>query len=710
MRMTAKAATTVLLAAFFALATSAEETARHFDCTGQVAIVCGGSPQRFVMLLDGESAKVSLSKSFWLESPSLGFVRSGDIVRVSGLINAPTGHIRDEKPDESAFVATRVERLGSRDFPVAKAVDAAKIGMEGMLGEFVCMSGTVSSVMRDEMNAEWNWFILQTPSGVVNVATPDYEHSFGELSALTDAEVSVNGFVLFQSRWRRFIGKYVMPAGARGIFVTKSAPPPSEAPPVPEQCYSSGLTPSPTLSGEAIHRMKAEGSVVALSRRFCLLQTDRGDVFKVVPVDGGGAPTCGTRISAVGFVSFDFCGVVLRDATFVECNGQCDGQTTCTPFATASESTEIARLYSEAKTSGARLRRRVSVEGVVANSPENIIADRAIRVENNGYYASVDVSAFPEDAFDALETGCKVRVTGICNPEFEADPSITTFSRFTGFSIIPGTPDDICVVARPPWWTARRLAVIVLSLLGVLAVVTGVAVALKALSDRRGRELYEERVAHVRTETKVEERTRLAVELHDAISQTLTGVALQVDSAERANAGENKVVGGFLMTARQMLASCRRELQDCLWDLRSRTFEEKTMTEAVLRTIGPHAEGISASVRFNVPRERLSESTTHTILCVVRELVVNAVRHGKATHVWIAGEQHGDTITFSVRDNGCGFDAKKAPGPREGHFGLQGVRERVNEAKGTMLIESAPSSGTKTTISITQGNMREPLT
>ena len=164
--------------------------------------------------------------------------------------------------------------------------------------------------------------------------------------------------------------------------------------------------------------------------------------------------------------------------------------------------------------------------------------------------------------------------------------------------------------------------------------------ALKHLSVKRGEELYRERIAHKAAELKVEERTRLAVEIHDSISQTLTGIALQFDN------GANEAV------VRQMLASCRHELKSCLWDLRSRTFEEKDRTEAIRRAIGPNAGGAKVDVRFNVPRDELSETTTHAILRIVRELVVNAVRHGKATEVKVAGECHNGTISFSVKDNG----------------------------------------------------------
>ena len=92
------------------------------------------------------------------------------------------------------------------------------------------------------------------------------------------------------------------------------------------------------------------------------------------------------------------------------------------------------------------------------------------------------------------------------------------------------------------------------------------------------------------------------------------------------------------------------------------------------------------AVRFNVPRNLLSESTTRTILQIVRELVVNAIRHGQAKHIRIAGEMHENTVSFSVADNGRGFDPKAAPGPEQGHFGLLGIRERIEDFNRTLKI------------------------
>ena len=119
------------------------------------------------------------------------------------------------------------------------------------------------------------------------------------------------------------------------------------------------------------------------------------------------------------------------------------------------------------------------------------------------------------------------------------------------------------------------------------------------------------------------------------------------------------------------------------------------MTEAAMRTLAPYRENADVQVRFNVPRKNLSESAVHTVLRIIRELVVNAIRHGGAKSVKIAGEYHGGTVSFSVRDNGFGFDPATAPGPRQGHFGLQGVRERLDKFNGNLMIDSRPGKGTR---------------
>lgn len=262
-----------------------------------------------------------------------------------------------------------------------------------------------------------------------------------------------------------------------------------------------------------------------------------------------------------------------------------------------------------------------------------------------------------------------------------------------------GRLDAGSLFVRSPWWLHTELLVIIGLLLAGLATMSAWNLSIRIVSRQRARRLLQEEIAHARTRLKVEERTELAVEIHDSVSQALTGIALQLEAALATGRQDPARAEKSLATASQMLASCRRELRGCLWDLRTRTFEEHDLTEALVQTLAPHLKDVRAHVRFNVSRSRLSESTTHAIIKIVRELTVNAIRHGRATTLRIAGEMTGDVIRFSVTDNGCGFDAATAPGPRDGHFGLQGIRERLRKYGGSLTL-AANRPGTKATVTL----------
>jgi two-component system sensor histidine kinase DegS len=144
--------------------------------------------------------------------------------------------------------------------------------------------------------------------------------------------------------------------------------------------------------------------------------------------------------------------------------------------------------------------------------------------------------------------------------------------------------------------------------------------------------------------------------------------------------------------------TCRTELRNCLWDLRSEALEATTMNDAIKRSLGQIVNHTSLAVRFNVPRARLSDKTTHMILRIIRELSSNAIRHGNASQLLIAGCIDGDSLHFSVKDNGTGFDPMNTPGVSDGHFGLQGIQERLDLIDGEMKIESAKDRNTKVTV------------
>ncbi|MBQ2631109.1 MAG: ATP-binding protein, partial [Kiritimatiellae bacterium] len=152
--------------------------------------------------------------------------------------------------------------------------------------------------------------------------------------------------------------------------------------------------------------------------------------------------------------------------------------------------------------------------------------------------------------------------------------------------------------------------------------------------------------------------------------------------------------------AERMLLSCRTELKRCLWDLRNDALDVRNMSDAIQKALAPVKGNAILSVRFNVIRSNLDESTFHAVIRIVRELVSNAIQHGRASHVCVAGDLAGDALSFSVKDDGTGFDVATAPGPADGHFGLAGVSERVKRHNGRVQVESSPGKGTKINVKL----------
>ena len=247
--------------------------------------------------------------------------------------------------------------------------------------------------------------------------------------------------------------------------------------------------------------------------------------------------------------------------------------------------------------------------------------------------------------------------------------------------------DGLTVVSRPSWWNLRYASISAGILFGFLVLTLIWNRILKHQVEKRGQELLKERLASFANRVKVEERTRLAVELHDSIAQTLAGVSMEL-SAKHVD------------SAQKMLRVCRSELRNCMWDLRSRALEEPDMQTAIQKTLLPTINDSRLSIRFNVPRDSLSDNSAHVLVRTVRELVSNAIVHGHASTIHVTGELKDGWITCSIADNGCGFDISRMPGVNEGHFGIQGIRERLSRINGNFSLVSSPGSGTRAQLSI----------
>lgn len=671
-------ATAAFTATAFAEPDASNAGAEYFATTGQVLSIFMDDGIRKMAVTDGSKIE------YFADAPTASGVRQGDVIALFGTTSW------DSKLGHGAVKTERIARLGRAPLPATPPIDWSMLDSPlRKLPAFASVSGVVTSVEQDALDHNWNWMVVRDGPRSIPVSALELEYPFDSLRELVDAEVVVRGSVT--SSRSVFSKTHIMAFGTNGVESIRPAGDPFAAPPLGE--------------GDASHRKTIRGIVRAIGGKTLFLQTrlsyaSPADFLAVDLLEESSGICPGDAVTVSGFwdsgrVNRHVVGaVVRRDATGPSPGEEHPEEITIGSLFKAEGGRTIAR-----QTWHGRL---VRTSGIVVTTPEEAAASGIMRLRDGDSSIEVRISEIGADALGGVEEGCRVAATGVCIVELQETGRLGFAPVSSRTLILPRSPDDITVVAAKPWWTARRLFAAISILLALLLSAMLWNNALVKRVRRRTAELFREQAAHREAEIRVEVRTRLAVELHDSISQSLTGIALQLDSAERANGdGNDRGVAGFLGLARQMLGSCRRELQSCLLDLRNRTFEEKDLSEAIRRTVLPLSENAEVAVRFNVPREGLADTTVHTILKIIRELVVNAIRHGGAAHVRVAGERDGETIRFSVHDDGRGFDPDSAPGPMQGHFGLQGIRERTKEFGGSIDVESSAGRGAKVTVTMT---------
>jgi ligand-binding sensor domain-containing protein/signal transduction histidine kinase len=249
----------------------------------------------------------------------------------------------------------------------------------------------------------------------------------------------------------------------------------------------------------------------------------------------------------------------------------------------------------------------------------------------------------------------------------------------------PGAVSEatIAVVKRPffyrTWWfTALCVALVALLIYGA----------------------YQYRVRQVRArfEAVLEERSRLAREMHDTVIQGCTGVsalleALSMDGSKDASGdGEETGLMGF---ARLQLRTTIDEARDAIWNLRQ--------TDGDAGRLGEKLESMTLQVsgEFHLPIEYSTQGTpfgvshpvAHDLLMVAREGIFNAALHGHPARVQVTLTYKSRELILSLTDDGCGFDPHQVSVQNGHHFGLRGMRERIERSGGKFKLTAATGRG-----------------
>ena len=207
-----------------------------------------------------------------------------------------------------------------------------------------------------------------------------------------------------------------------------------------------------------------------------------------------------------------------------------------------------------------------------------------------------------------------------------------------------------------------------------------------------------------RFEERLAERTRVARELHDTFLQTVQGSKLVVDHALKDSSNHERVVKALEQLSK-WLDQATEEGRTALNSLRSTTTQKNNLVESFRRAIDECSSGGSAEISFSVtgnPRE-VHPVVRDEIYRIGYEALRNACVHSGADRLEVTLEYAHD-LTLRISDNGVGMEADVVEQGREGHFGLQGMRERAERIGGKFSIVSAANSGTVITL-VVPGHM-----
>lgn len=613
----------------------------------------------------------------WVEPPPAGRIevwrdlRSGDVVEIDGR-TVRGGFAPNVQP-------AAVRKIGHGPLPAAKRIPYVALLTGGHDCEWVEVVGVVQRAwLSSAPNQNTLFADVAFEDGVVRAMFWDYVA--GDLERFIDARVRLRGSVgaIFAST-EQLRGVSLFAGRARDIEIIEPPPDPFALPIRPIRhvyTYSS--------DGEVNRRIRVRGVVAAAvpGHPVDVKEFSTNAVFRYVRhvlyvKDETGAARIETNqvphlrpgdiVDVAGFPAVSPGKPILRNALFRVAGSA--SEPAVTPVAAegalnADYDAELVRV--EAQLLGA------------LTTPTQHVLVLKTHTGDTAFEAGLD-PATTAGHLDDIRPGSHVRVTGVYSYQGGPLPSFRLFLR---------SPSDVVLVAAAPWWTLRHSVVMAVMLAFAAAIGW---YSLKTVAMRKRRE-YQAVLA---------ERNRVARELHDTLEQGLTGISLQLEAVGGTLATSPEAARQSLAVARQMLRYSLEETRRSVMDLRSAALENRDLAGALTSlarqmTLGTAA---TANVRTEGEPPPLDAAQEHHLLRIGLEAVTNALKHGAATHIDITVRFRPDQVTLVVQDDGCGLphDVIELSGA---HFGLQGIRERVDKLGGVLEISGPPGEGTRIAVAV----------
>ena len=291
----------------------------------------------------------------------------------------------------------------------------------------------------------------------------------------------------------------------------------------------------------------------------------------------------------------------------------------------------------------------------------------------------------------SIPLNSEVQVTGICLVR-----SGGLWHIPQSFRLLLRLPQDVVVLTTPSWWNLRHT-------LWLLGITGGVLMAVMVWVVVLGRQLREQMELirqKLRSSAVLEERNRIARELHDTLEQELAGITMQLDLATDCFQNAPRVAQQALETARDMSRHSMVEARRSVWDLRCQLLQDGDLVSALRQVVEPLVPREQTQVDFKIQGDpvRLPGPVEMNLLRIGQEAVANALKHGGARKVSIELQYAPASVGLAVSDDGQGFAAGQSS--PAGHFGLLDMRERAQSMGSHLRVESEPGRGTRIAVEV----------
>jgi ligand-binding sensor domain-containing protein len=216
--------------------------------------------------------------------------------------------------------------------------------------------------------------------------------------------------------------------------------------------------------------------------------------------------------------------------------------------------------------------------------------------------------------------------------------------------------------------------------------------------------LYQLRLRHIhsRFSLVLEERARIAREIHDTLAQGFVGISRQLDAIAMRMNGSDNIARQYLELAQKMARHSLTEARRSVMDLRASALEDGdllwALSTAAREWTAPSA--VPFIMDFAGTLRKLPEEVEHNLLRIAQEAVTNVLNHADASTIWLRLRMEPDRLFLTIDDNGCGFELSGAFATEGGHFGLLGMRERAERLGGELDLSSELGVGTHVKVSI----------